>query len=310
MYRWPTPAAALAVGLLLVLACRTTEYVTDEIRDPGVDVEPAGGSGVRGGTGGRGGSGGSSGAGGSAGAGGMADAAAGTGGDSGSGGAGPEAGAPADMADTTPPPVDMGPPVERRALLVVGTNTATFASDTTIRTRLAERLVVEVKQEAMATAADAAGKALVAISSSVTIEGTMAKFRDVTAPVLLFEPNLMPHMRMTAEPATAHGTMMESRIAIVAAGHPLAASLTGNVAVYTASARVVWGVPAAAATKVATVVGDATHASIFYYAPGAQMVGGTAPGKRLAFFLHENAAQNVSADGIKLLDAAIDYLLQ
>ena len=40
----------------------------------------------------------------------------------------------------------------------------------------------------------------------------------------------------------------------------------------------------------------------------AAMVGGfTAPAKRMAFFIHRNT--DYSPDGIKLFDAAVDYLL-
>ncbi len=228
-------------------------------------------------------------------------------GGSGGGGAG---GQPIDMAPPPdmmdPPPVDMaGPPV---ALLVVGMAQLN-ATDTLVRNRLMAKMMVEVVPEAMATAASATGKAMVAITSTTTAAGTNSKFRDVPVPVFLLEPNLMGPMRMTADVATERGTLMETRVTIAAAGHPLAAGFTGNVAVYSSAWRLVWGLPGPGATRVAHVAGMTNRPAIFAYETGAPMLGGTAPAKRVAFFLHENTADVTTPDGVKLLDAAIDWCL-
>jgi hypothetical protein len=79
--------------------------------------------------------------------------------------------------------------------------------------------------------------------------------------------------------------------------------------VFSAPARLVWGLPGPAATRVAHITGMANHPAIFAYATGAAMVGGTAPAKRVSFFLHENMADVSTPNGIKLLDAAIDWCL-
>ena len=54
------------------------------------------------------------------------------------------------------------------------------------------------------------GKAVVVISATASLAGTNTKFRDVTVPVMLMEPNLMPSMRMTAAAASDHGTVANS----------------------------------------------------------------------------------------------------
>jgi hypothetical protein len=70
----------------------------------------------------------------------------------------------------------------------------------------------------------------------------------------------------------------------------------------------VWGAPGGQAIRVATVVNQPNQVAIFGYPAGARMVTGTAPGKRLSFFLHNNAVANVTENGLKLLDAAVDWL--
>ena len=214
---------------------------------------------------------------------------------------------PIDTGMDPPLPVDMAGP--RTALLVVGAAQLN-ATDTLVRNRLmAKLMVVEVMPEAMATAANATGKAIVAITSTTTAAGTNTKFRDVAVPVFLLEPNLMGPMRMTADVATERGTLMETRVTIAAAAHPLAAGFTGNVSVYSSSWRLVWGLPGPSATRVAHVTGMTNRPTIFAYETGAPMLGGTAPAKRVAFFLHENMMDVTTPDGVKLLDAAIDWCL-
>jgi hypothetical protein len=325
-------AVAFAFAIALV-ACRDSEYVTDRYYQD-ADL-PGGGSGGRGGAGGSrtGGSGGSTsgGAGGSSTTGGSGGSTGGAGGSSAMGGAtggsmatggaggssttggsggGGAGGQPIDMAPPpdmmAPPPVDMaGPQV---ALLVVGL-AQLDATDTLMRNRLMAKMMVEVVPEAMATAASATGKAIVAITATSSAAGTNTKFRDVAVPVLLLEPNLMGPMRMTADVATERGTLMETRVTIAAAGHPLAAGFTGNVAVYSSTGRLVWGLPGPGATRVAHVNGMTTRPAIFAYETGAPMLGGTAPAKRVAFFLHENMTDVTTPDGVRLLDAAIDWCL-
>jgi hypothetical protein len=220
--------------------------------------------------------------------------------------------APAEVAT----PVDAGttdvtpPPAGGRALLVVG-GIPLEAADVPLRTRLqAAGLAVDEVLDINATVAMAAGKALVVISASAGTMEVGGKFADLALPVILAEPNLYDDYGYTAAPEADHATVMGTSISIAAAGNELAAGLTGNVAVYSAAGRIVYGVPAPAAVKVATVVGNANQATIFAYASGAVMVGRTAPAKRLGFFHPDNAgAVALTDNGVKLLDAAIKWSL-
>jgi hypothetical protein len=115
----------------------------------------------------------------------------------------------------------------------------------------------------------------------------------------------------------------QTSVSIVAPGDPLAAGLMGNVRVYTTmggapcppcylhyvqtSDRIIYAFPGPAAKVIATVVGQPKQAAIFAYDSGAMMVGLPAPAKRMGFFIHRDT--DYSPDGLKLFDAALDYLL-
>jgi hypothetical protein len=196
-----------------------------------------------------------------------------------------------------------------RALFVVGATTLEPA-DLPVQARLeALNLGVDVVEDAASTAAMATGKLVVVISASVDAADVAEKFADSTVPVILLEPNLFDEMGYTAVPATDHGTVAaQTLVTIVATGNALAAGLVGNVVVYETAAPVVFGVPAPAALQVATVAGAAGQSTIFAYASGAMMVGRVASAKRLAFFHHDpDPAPVLTADGVKLLDAAITW---
>jgi hypothetical protein len=217
---------------------------------------------------------------------------------------------PADTADTAGDTGDVadGPPAQ--ALMVVGA--VQQASDMEIQARLATKLTVDVVPEDQVTAASATGRRLVVITATASLAGTGTKFLEVTTPVMVMEPNLLFPMGMTADGATNRGTTSggnQVTIVISTASQPLTAGLTGNVTVYTMPYRIVWGIPGTGAITAATIVGTPTQAAIFAYPSGATMVGRTAPGKRLSFFIHNNTAANVAADGFKLLDAAVDWLI-
>jgi hypothetical protein len=144
------------------------------------------------------------------------------------------------------------------------------------------------------------------------VAGTGIKFKETSTPVMLMEPNLLWMMGMTAIADTAHNTTAaQTQITIVGeAANPLVAGLSGNVTVYAAPYRMVWGIPGSQAIKVATILNQPTQLAIFAYPAGAPMVTGNAPGKRLSFFAHNNpVATNITEDGLKLLDAAVEWMV-
>jgi hypothetical protein len=151
---------------------------------------------------------------------------------------------------------------------------------------------------------------LVVISPSVAPATVAIKYRNVLAPVLVMEVGVFDDMQMTGRgEQMAFGTTAGRQIAIAAdqQTHPLAAGLSGTVAVSTGNSPLNWGVPSAAAVVAATLVNTPQRAAIFGYTAGATMQGLAAPAKRLGFFA--GATDTLTPDGERLFQAAVDWLL-
>jgi hypothetical protein len=194
-------------------------------------------------------------------------------------------------------------------LLVAGSATLS-AADAAVRDRLqAGGHTVVVRTDTGATTADAAGKALVLLSSTVTSANVNTKFRAVVNPVLTWESHLFDDLGMTGVTSgTDFGTLSgRTQVDVVAPGHPLAAGLSGRATLTSSAQTFSWGRPNANAALVARPAGDATRAVIFGYEKGAAMPGRTAPGRRVGFFLENDTASALTAAGASLFDAAVRW---
>lgn len=205
-------------------------------------------------------------------------------------------------------------PAPPRALLVVG-NTTLGAGDKAVRDRLdAHGYIVDVVADATATSSSASGKALVFISATVTAANVNTKFRTTTVPVVVCENAVLDDMGMTGATAGTHyGTATgQTQVNIVNGSHALAGGLGAGAKTVCSSSTFAWGKPQLSTGAAPTIVarltsGDLQRAAIFGYAKGAAMAGLTAPGRRVGFFLESTTASVLSADGLKLLDAAIRW---
>jgi hypothetical protein len=91
----------------------------------------------------------------------------------------------------------------------------------------------------------------------------------------------------------------------MAAGLP-----AGVVDVYEKQAPMSWGKPGLGATLIATLHGQPEKAAIFGYEKGATMdYESLAPARRVMFFLDNETFPNLSAAGLKLFDAAVDWAM-
>ncbi|MDQ1639864.1 MAG: hypothetical protein QOF62_3203 [Pyrinomonadaceae bacterium] len=194
------------------------------------------------------------------------------------------------------------------ALLVAGSTTLN-TSDAAIKARLeALNYVVTVKDGTSVTTADATGKAVVVISSTVTPASVGTKFRAVNVPVVTWESGLFTNMGMTGSTNKDFGTLTkQTQVKILNAAHPMAAGLSGTVSVVTTSGTFGWGKPNANAAAVATAASDATKTVIFGYATGAVMPGLTAPARRVGLFMFDTTATGFTTNGGVLFDAAIKW---
>jgi glucose/arabinose dehydrogenase len=195
------------------------------------------------------------------------------------------------------------------ALLVAGSATLTSA-DAAVRNRLeASGYVPVVKAALPAVAADASGKAVVIVSSTVNPADVNTKFRTTIAPLVTWEARLFDDLGLTGPTAGAdYGAAgNQTRLDIVNATHPLAAGLSGRVTVSTAPTIFDWGKPATGAIAIARLTGNANRLLIFGYERATPMIGLTAPARRVGFFLGDTAAGTLTAEGWSLFDAAVRW---
>nr|MCU0345739.1 HYR domain-containing protein [Saprospiraceae bacterium] len=198
-------------------------------------------------------------------------------------------------------------------LFVVG-NTWLNSGDNWAKNRMETLgLNVTVKTATSATAADANGRGLVVISSTVNSTDIGTKFTNVTVPVVTWESYILDDLRMTG---TVAGTDYDQSgsshsMTINDANHPLSAGLNGTVQVYTISQIMRWGwTTTSASIKAARVAGQASRFAVFGYAQGAAMHGGfLAPARRVSIFLDETTPTLLTANGIKLFDAALEWAI-
>ena len=203
----------------------------------------------------------------------------------------------------TPPP---------QALFVTAAG-ALNASDAAAKARLETNgFQVQVVEAPASSTADAAGKQLIVISSTVGSGDVNTKFAASAVPVLTWEGALQDDFLMTLNTdGTDRGVATaQTQLNIVNATHPLAAGLTAGVkTTTTAAVDYTWGVPNSNAVVVATVAANPAQAVIYGYDKDALLIDGTtrAPARRVLTFLSNDAYAVLTDDGKKLFDAAVQW---
>jgi len=192
------------------------------------------------------------------------------------------------------------------ALLVTGSSVLN-AGDQAVKARLESLGFAVTARAAVASVArDARGKALVAISSTVSVPAVNTKFRASIAPVLTWESDLFDDLGLTgAQPGRDFGRIGGQRLAFVFdPASPLAAGLSGNVTIANVPSPFSWGRPKTSANIVLQSIGTARRPLVFTYERGAALVGLTAPSRRVGYFLGDATAASWTADGAALFEAA------
>jgi hypothetical protein len=204
-------------------------------------------------------------------------------------------------------------------LFISSANPMTDAGDIAVVNRLeSQGFLVEVVDDNVSDTAQADGKALVVISSTVGSGNVAAKFADVAVPVINWEEAIFDDMRMTGDSGAApdhHGSTGNlTQIDILNASHPLAAGLSGTVTVTSSPQTMSWGVSDANPTNaivIAQVAGDPTKWAIWAYDKGGILFDGTAAAeRRVGFFFNAASVTATTADGFKLFDAAVNWALR
>lgn len=165
-----------------------------------------------------------------------------------------------------------------------------------------------VKDGTSVTTADATGKAVVGISSTVTPTSVGTKFRTVNVPVVTWKSGLFTNMGMTGSTNKDFGTLTkQTQVKITNPTHPMAAGLSGTVSVVSTSGTFGWGKPNANAASIATAASDASKTLIFGYITGSSMPGLVAPSRRVGLFMFDTTAVSFTPSGGLLFDTAIKW---
>jgi hypothetical protein len=193
-------------------------------------------------------------------------------------------------------------------VLLVTASTTLNASDTAVRNRLQTLgFTVQVKAAPSTVTADANGKALVVVSSTVTSGDVGTKFKNVTVPVFTWESAIYDDMKFVPTGSTLGTQGGVSSVTIASPSHPMAAGLTGTPTV-SSSGTFSWGKPVASALKIATLPSDASKSLIFGFEAGAALSDGTsAAARRVGFFLEDNTAAGLNTNGWSLFQQAVTW---
>lgn len=169
---------------------------------------------------------------------------------------------------------------------------------------------VTVKDQDALVSTDTNGKDVVIVSSSVYGDTFAARFRDIAVPVVTWEEDIFEDMRFNATPEVTNNWASgstETHVRMVNSTHPLAAGYTGDVQVFQGANQMPWSKQmASGAIKIANTTFDSSKTSVFGFDKGAQMVGMTAPARRVGLF-HNYYGTAHSAQGWNFFDAAVTW---
>lgn len=198
-----------------------------------------------------------------------------------------------------------------KILFVVQMSGPNLPVDKAIRDHLESRgyKVRMVNQDA--TPSTIADENLVVISSTISGKDLNPAWRQVSIPLLTWENDVLDDLAMTGKRHDVDfgNTGRERFVWIVNAPHPMAAGLpAGTTNVFIKQGEMSWGKPGLGATTIATLYGQPDKAVLFAYEKGATMDYETlAPARRTMLFLTNDSFTNLSATGMRLFDAAVDW---
>ncbi len=239
------------------------------------------------------------------------------------GGGGPTVVGPAQYAlvgergDTLATPMSRG----GAALLVAGTLNLSQADERVKKRLEAHGLEVEVQRSGPPRSEDLRRARIIVISSTASARDMSAHYRDVAAPIVVWEPFSFDDLGMTgAEARVDQGFDVSSgEILIKDPTHPLAAGRNGTTALLdpavdaskVSQRRMSFGAPGPQAQVVAVWPGMPGRAMVFAYERGAPMPGlPAAPGRRVGLFLHNYTAEVMGETAWSMFDAAIAWCLR
>lgn len=192
-------------------------------------------------------------------------------------------------------------------LFVVG-NSDLNTGDAAAKARLeALGFVVTVVDDDNVQTSDSDNKGLIVISATVSSGKVNTKFKNTAIPVVSWEAWLHDDMKMTggSKDFDYGKYSYTNALTIVDAIHPIADGLSGTITVLTADKTVNWGTPSANAANIAVLPNDVDKSLLFAYETGDEMVGLTAPARRVGMFMRGGTINSFNNEAWQLFDAAI-----
>lgn len=198
-------------------------------------------------------------------------------------------------------------------LLVVAAPGTPAAGEVALRSRLLSEhgfTTVEYYDDSSAEKADAATYDLIVLGASC-VSGTLGtKYASVAAPMLILEAFVWDdHSFCTntiANASEVDGTVTDAALAGLALGtYTLSSSGTASTRLY-GGTKVSF---AAAVEHFLDRTGDTAYSIGWRCEAGASLLSGTAAARRVGLGFHENAYDNLTADGNAILDAQVNWLL-
>ncbi|MFO1490057.1 MAG: lamin tail domain-containing protein [Kiritimatiellia bacterium] len=196
-------------------------------------------------------------------------------------------------------------------LFVVG-NTTLNSGDSAVNTRL-QGLGHSITLVAgpAAKVADATGRDVILVSSTVAPADVAAKFTPVGVPLMCWEPGLLDDLGMTGPAGADAGTAAaQTQVRVVRASHAIAGGLSGQPVILGSAQTLTWAANLpSAAQSVATLAGDGNRSVLFLYESGALMSARSAPARRAGFLLQDTTAAALNTSGWGLFDRTLAWLL-
>lgn len=197
-------------------------------------------------------------------------------------------------------------------LLVIGDTAVPTASDTKWQSILTGKgHTVTTRQDT--TAEDTTGFALVVIAPSTLGADLATKYRTTTVPVLHCAPGAWDESGFTAaNGVTTTGTILYSDDVTNPVASPYAPAATAVTVCTTGTSAL--GISADAGVGAGSVplfssMADRSNQAVFYYPPGAAMVGLTAAARRLALGIREPGMTTLTAAGQNIVERSVEYAM-
>lgn len=195
-------------------------------------------------------------------------------------------------------------------LLIVGNPSSLTNADTAIRNRLqALNLDVRIVDDNNVGSYNPTGAALIVVAPSINSTTYGSAFNNTAIPLILMQRDVASNLRLGSSSNPGNITNI-TEIDMISANssHPLAAGRSGRTAVYSSNGTTgdIRNL-GSGAEQIAYARGQTNRFTIVGYPAGAAMTSGTAPAKRVGFFLE--FANIYNTNGGALFDAAVNWSL-